>query len=127
MNVARTVRACVMETVQVPVPVQPSPYHPAKADPNDGVAARVTFVLMLNGNLQVGPQLMPVGLLVTRPAPDPASSTLSSKARSSKFAVTLLDRLRETMQVSMPAQSPLQPAKRELEFGIAATVFMSPK
>ena len=44
MNVAVTVLAAVMVTVQEPVPVQPPPLQPPKVDPAAGVAVRVTAV-----------------------------------------------------------------------------------
>ena len=44
VNVAVTLRAAVMLTVQVPVPVQ-APLHPVKVDPVAAAAVRVTLVL----------------------------------------------------------------------------------
>src|SRR5262245_48038290 len=73
LKVAVTVRACVMATVHVPVPVQ-APLQPANVDPVAAEAVTVTFVPF--GKLafcvvQPGPQLIPVGLDVTVPVPVP--------------------------------------------------------
>ena len=43
-KVAVTARAWVIVTPQVDVPVQPAPDHPAKRDPAEGEAVRVTGV-----------------------------------------------------------------------------------
>ena len=69
-NVAVTLRAWVMLTVQVPVP-EHDPLQPVKVEPVVGVAVRVTLVPVLNEALQVAPQEIPVGLLVTVPVPVP--------------------------------------------------------
>jgi hypothetical protein len=42
-NSALTVWLVLVETVQVPVPEQPPPVHPAKIAPEAGVAVRVTL------------------------------------------------------------------------------------
>ena len=44
VNVAVTLCACVMETVQAPVPAH-APLQPVKVEPVAGVAVRVTEVL----------------------------------------------------------------------------------
>ncbi len=44
LNVAVTDSLLFMVTTHVPVPPQPPPDHPAKADPAAGVAVRVTTV-----------------------------------------------------------------------------------
>ena len=63
-----------METEQAPVPEQ-APDHPVKVDPAAGVSVRLTEVPLLKFALQVPGQLMPAGLLVTVPAPDPVTLT----------------------------------------------------
>lgn len=74
LNVAVTALAALMVTEQVPVPVQ-APLHPAKVDPADAAAVRVTTVPLVKLALQVLGQVMPAGLLLTDPAPVPASVT----------------------------------------------------
>jgi len=71
LNVAVTDWAAVIETVQVPVPVQ-APLQPAKVEPLAAAAVRVTEVPLAKLALHVLPQLMPVGDEVTVPVPVPA-------------------------------------------------------
>jgi hypothetical protein len=56
--------------VHVPVPLHGAP-HPVNVAPAAGAAVRVTTVPGGNAALQVVPQLMPAGLLVTVPVPVP--------------------------------------------------------
>jgi hypothetical protein len=44
LNVAVTARSTFNVALQVSVPEQPPPLHPAKADPTDAVAVRLTTV-----------------------------------------------------------------------------------
>ena len=74
-NVAVTLRAWVMLTVQVPVPVQ-APVHPAKVEPVPAAAARVTLVPLEKLALHVLPQLIPLGAAVTVPVPVPLFVTV---------------------------------------------------
>ena len=71
-----TDEAAVRFTVHVPVPVQ-APDHPAKVEPALGAAVKVTEVPLEKLALHAVPQLIPEGLLVTVPAPVPASATVS--------------------------------------------------
>jgi hypothetical protein len=48
-----------------------APDQPAKVSPELGAALRVTAVPLAKLKLQVGPQLMPAGVLVIVPAPVP--------------------------------------------------------
>jgi len=64
-------------TVQGPVPRQLDPVQPAKDEPAAGVAVRVTTVPLANDTEQLVPQLIPAGLLVTVPDPDPLLLTVS--------------------------------------------------
>jgi hypothetical protein len=74
-------------TVQVElVPLQP-PVHPTKDELVAGVAVRVTAVLGAKLALQVCPQLMPEGLLITLPWPEPLTVTVST-GKAVKFAIT---------------------------------------
>src|SRR5439155_8874885 len=76
---AVTEAAALIVTMQVPVPEQPPPLQPEKVDPAVGVAVKVTAVPLANGAEHAAPQAMPVGLLVTVPAPAPALVTVSVK------------------------------------------------
>ena len=76
MNVAVTDELAVRFTVHVPVPVQ-APDQPANVEPEVAAAVSVTCVPLAKLALQVAPQLIPEGLLVTVPAPVPASATVS--------------------------------------------------
>ena len=80
-KVAVTFTSDVIETTQVPLPVQPPPDQLANADPSAtvGVAVRVTLPLPLaNSAEHAAPQLMPAGADVTVPVPSPASLTVSA-------------------------------------------------
>ena len=75
---AVTFWAPLIVTVQVPVPLHPPPLQPAKVDAPLGVAVRVTTVPLVKPALQVAPQLMPAGLLVTVPVPVPLLVTVKA-------------------------------------------------
>ena len=83
MTVCETLKVAVadsfaaMVTVHVLLPVH-APAQPAKKDdPLLAVAVSFTFVPELKLAVQVAPQLMPAGVLVTCPLPLPANVTLS--------------------------------------------------
>ena len=73
---APTVVFAFITTVQVPFPEQ-APDQPLKVAPPFGVAVSTTLVPDGNDALQVAPQLIPAGLLVTVPFPFPAEVTVS--------------------------------------------------
>lgn len=75
VNVATTLASEVMLIVQPDVPEHPAPDHPANFDPEAGVAVRVTESRPSNLLEHVVPQLIPAGVLVTVPVPDPPSDT----------------------------------------------------
>ena len=62
--------------VTLPAVVQ-LPDQPANVDPEAGVAVKVTAVPLLTIVVQVLPQLIPEGLLVTVPVPVPVRVTVS--------------------------------------------------
>jgi hypothetical protein len=68
VKVAVTLRASVIETVQVLVPVQ-SPLQPLNVESAAGVAVRVMVVRLVIVAVQVVPQLMLAGVEVTVPFP----------------------------------------------------------
>src|SRR5262245_18988489 len=114
LKVAVTDRAAVIDTVQAPVPVQ-APLQPAKVEQLAAAAVSVTDVSLLKLALQVLPQLMPAGEDVTVPVPVPARVTVKAKVVTELLKVAVTDRAAviETVQVPVPVQAPLQPAKVE--------------
>jgi hypothetical protein len=69
LKVAVTDCAALIVTVQLPVPVQPPPLHPAKVQPAAGVSVRVTLAPLAKFATQVPGQPIPGGLLETVPLP----------------------------------------------------------
>jgi hypothetical protein len=76
---------------------------------------------------QFGPQLIPVGVLVTVPVPAPALETVSVKVSCAKVAVAVVAAVSVTVQDPVPEQPPpLQPPKVEPEAGVAVSVTTVP-
>ena len=75
-KVAVTVVALLTVTVHMLIPVH-APDQPANEKPVAGVAVSVTLLPLLKFPLQVWPQLIPDGLLVTVPVPAPAKATVN--------------------------------------------------
>jgi len=126
-KVAVTVVAAETVTTQVPVPVQPPPLQPLKADPAAGAAVSVTAVPLVKLAEQVAPQVMPAGELVTVPLPVPALLTVSARLGRLKVAVTVVAVESVTTQVPVPVQPPpLQPVKVEPAAGAAVSVTAVP-
>jgi hypothetical protein len=71
VNVAVTLRAAVMLTVQVALVPEHAPLQPVKVAPGAGAAVRVTEVPDEYEALQVLPQAIPLGAEVTVPLPVP--------------------------------------------------------
>jgi hypothetical protein len=69
-KVAETLVFALTVTVQVLVPLHPPPLQPVNRQPAAGVAVKVTCVPVPKLALQVAPQLIPDGELVTVPLPD---------------------------------------------------------
>ncbi len=63
--------------MQVLVPAHPPLFQPVKTDPFAGVAVNVTAVLLAYEEAQAVPQLIPVGVEVTVPVPDPSLMTVN--------------------------------------------------
>jgi hypothetical protein len=76
LKLAMTEVFCIKVTLQAPAPLQ-APDHPAKKEFTAGEAVSVTWVPLEKLAVQVLPQLMPTGLLLTVPPPTPAAWTLS--------------------------------------------------
>ena len=70
VKVAVTVRAVVIATVQLLVPVQ-APVQPENVFPELAVADKVTDLPLAYSSVQSEPQLIPAGELATVPVPVP--------------------------------------------------------
>src|SRR5215468_9087464 len=127
LKVAVTDCAADSETVQVPVPVQ-APLQPEKVEPLAAAAVRVTEVPLAKLALHVLPQLMPAGEEVTVPVPLPALVTVrvGLVPVELKVAVTDCADAIDTVQVPVPVQLPLQPAKVEPLAATAVRVTEAP-
>src|SRR5213076_756951 len=125
-KVAVTAVAADTVTVQGPVPVQPPPLQPAKTELTLGVAVSTTTAPLAKLAVQLAPQLMSPGMLVTVPVPSPLRPTVSEKI-GVKVAVTVAAADIVTVQGPMPVQPPaLQPAKTELVPGVAVSTTTVP-
>ena len=78
MNVAVTVWAAVTLTTQADLP-EHAPLHPSNSLPASGTAVKATTVPSAKEPLQVAPQSMPGGELVTVPCPLPLKKSARSK------------------------------------------------
>ena len=99
----------------MPVPVQAS-LQPAKMLPSEAWATSVTTALLeMRGNarVQLGSQVTPGGVMVTLPVPLPALFKANGRVAVVvlKLAVTLRTLSMLTVQLLVPLQAPLQPAK----------------
>jgi hypothetical protein len=129
VNVAVTDSAEFIETVQTLgfVPVQ-APLQLANTDPLAGTAVSEMAAPGKYRAAQVPPeltQLMALSALDTVPLPLPASATLSCSPRT-KFAVRVESVFMVNWHAPVPVQGPLQPAKRELEPGVAVAATWLP-
>jgi hypothetical protein len=114
LNVAVTFFTASIVTEHVPVPVQPAPLQPVKLEPLAAAAVNTTLVACEKFALQTAPQLIPLGLLETLPAPTFVTVRVNvGTALVLKVAVTFLMAVIVTTQAPVPAQSPVQPAKLE--------------
>jgi hypothetical protein len=128
LNVAVTDAATESVTVHAAVPLQ-APDHPAKLDPDAGVAVSVTVVPLSKLAEHVCPQLMPAGLLVTVPVPVPTSCTVSCTcgvADVLKVAVTEAASERVTVQAAVPLHAPDHPVNVDSDAGAAVSVTAVP-
>ena len=89
-------------TVQVPVPVQ-APLQPVNVEPAPDGRQRDRRPVV-NAAEQVAPQLIPAGVLVTEPDPEPALVTVRVCVISVNVAVTDWSALIVTVQVPVPVQ-----------------------
>src|SRR5215468_1373536 len=121
LNVAVTDLFALITTTHVAVPLHPLPLQPPNVDPADGVAVNVTVVPLVKLKLQVAPQAIPGGLLVTVPSPTPCLVTVRVNVlRVAKLAATVWSAFITTAQVPVPLQpAPLQPVNVEPASGAA--------
>ena len=78
LNVAVAVRTAFRVTTHVPVP-EHAPDQPANAEPDAAAVVKVTTVPEENEALQVEPQEIPAGELVTVPVPVPLETTVRER------------------------------------------------
>ena len=74
---AVTERLASIVTVHVAAAPEQSPDQPAKVEPLAGVAVSVTTVPWSKSRMQVAPQSIPLGVLVTDPLPPPVFATVT--------------------------------------------------
>jgi hypothetical protein len=131
-NVAVTLLAASIVTVQVPVPEHPAPLHPPKV-PLVAVAVNTTVAVLTNEAEQVGSQLMPAGALVTVPAEPPVAVFVTVRVLllETYVAVTVMFTAPiVTTQLPTPAHAALpatvHPVKVYSALGVAVIVAWSP-
>jgi len=128
-KVAVTVSACGSVTTQLPLPLQPLPLQLAKVSPPVEVAVSVTVMPSSYVAVQVLPQLIPVGTLVTVPVPVPASVTVRGcvgGVLEEKVAETVADETKVRAQLSVPVQAPPQLENVLPLLGVAVRVTLEP-
>src|SRR4029077_6308745 len=130
LKVAVTPVAALIVTLQVSVPEQPPPDQPLNLEfvPARGAAFSVTSLPSSYSCVQSLRQSMPLGTLVTTPAPEPALLTGSlCFVAAPKVAVTSLAPLIVTWQVPVPEQPlPDQPVNLEPAAALAVSVTSLP-
>jgi hypothetical protein len=123
---AATVLAPVIATMQVGVLPAQAPDQPLKVEFALAVAVSVTDMPPAKFAVQSVPQLMPEGLDVTTPLPEPTVLTVkgaSGTAATSKRAVTVLATSMVTLQLAdEPVHAPDQPPKVEPDTIAAVSV-----
>jgi hypothetical protein len=128
-NVAVTDALPVKVTTHVDVPLQ-APDHPVNVEPDEGAAVSVITVPLLNAALQVVPQLIPVGLLVTDPVPVPARVTVSMGCWTTiaeNWAITEVWEVSVTTHEFIPEHPPDQPVKIDPDAGVAVRLTFVPE
>ena len=123
-KVAATEVSAFKATVHVSVPEHP-PDQPVNTKPGFGAAVRVTVVPVANAAAQVGPQLIPAGLLVTVPVPEPVSETVNrgAAAAANPAAAAEVALFRTIVQVAdVPEHAPDQPENEFPLLGVAVRV-----
>lgn len=113
-------------TLHEPVPEQ-APPQPVNADPDAGLAPRLTEVPAANVVEHVVPQLIPAGALVMVPLPVPAKLTPSVNS-GTNVAPTAVSEVIVTVQAAVPVQAaPLQPANTDPGAAVGVKVTTVPE
>jgi len=121
VKVAATLSAAFIVTLQA-VPLH-APLQPLKLQPEAGMAARLTCVPAAKLALQVAPQLMPAGMLVTVPLPLSLTARVNEgEVFCVKVARTLSAAFIVTLQAPLPPHAPLHPLKFQPNAGVAVRV-----
>lgn len=118
-----------METVQGPVPLQPSPVQPTNVDPASANTVNVTDAPLPKLAVQIAPQSIPAGMLVMVPLPVPLLVIVNVAVAGTavKSALTICAPFMVTTQPPVPLQPPpLHPAKLEPASAIAVKVIALP-
>jgi hypothetical protein len=124
LNEAVTFALLVKLSVQVPVPLH-APLQPAKLELAAGIAVKVIEVPGLNATLQVVPQLIPAGLLVTVPLPVPEMFR-SRTGVVENVAETVMFEFRVRVQDLAPLHAPPQFTNADPGFAVAVKVTAVP-
>jgi len=119
LKVAVTFSLALSVTAQVRLLLQLAPVQPANVEFAAAFAVRVTRVPVAKLALQVAPQFMPEGVLVT--VPWPLKATVST-GEVLKLAITEAFCIKVTWQAPVPLQAPDHPAKKEFADGDAVSV-----
>jgi hypothetical protein len=126
LNVAPTVVGPIKLIVQVSMP-EHAPDQPANVDPAFGTALSVTVVPCVNDSLQSEPQLTPLGLEATVPAPLPDLLTVTGYWFKENVAVTVVPVVTVSVHGAVPVQSPPDhPVNEEPVAGAAVKVISVP-
>ena len=112
-NVAVTLFAASIVTVQVDADPVHAPDQPANDEATPGVAVSVTTSPASQGATHTAPQKIPDGDAATVPEPPPARSTVRSNCWRANVAVTLFAASIVTMQLPDPVHAPDQPANTD--------------
>ena len=112
---ADTLCAVAIVTEQLPVPEQ-APPQPLKIQPLAGDAVKLTVAPAAKAALQVEPQLIPAGELVTVPLPVLLTDRIGVCV---KFATTLWLDFMFTTQLPLPLQAPPQLENAQPVSGVA--------
>jgi hypothetical protein len=124
VNVAVTLRAVFISTVQLPVP-EHAPDHPANVFPGLGAAVSVTTAPALNADVHVPGQLIEPGADDT--VPPPTVDTESWKDTFTNVAVTDRAALIVTVHVGdVPLHAPPQPPNVCVALVVAVSVTIVP-